>query len=914
MKKLVVFILLLAFMAPAQYLFHRRVAFRSQGAPPPAAGTILFPLETFDTTPGYDQTGWAGRVAGGHDPDYTTIVLDGTESLFLSTDPSYVSNSISPAHNQVTLSGMFMIPELPAGGDDEGPYILDANGGQLTWMRWGGGELATNGYFRIYNGTQINGSRIAGIRTNTAYHFWLEYDGVSSVSRLYGGLDRRRPPAWVGYGTGNGTADAAWFRLHSNADPQFIFDNIKVVAGVTGDATPAFGPETFDGTGYVLSGWAEAAGTPNEDYTTTILNGTHSLALLTSGDTVTNSLGGSYADFELHFRFSPEGAFGGGTADGPVYIQDEAGNNLMRVRWDDDGTTAGRLILYHGTVSANGPYEIALNNDLEVWIRYYSAGVGGDGIAELYYNKDMNYEGRHFHPKARITTGNASPIAAAKNIYLTAQSVDYILDEVTLYEVPIVDIDDVPGLLAWYAASDISSTDGTEITSWSDKSGNGYTLTAGTGTGPTWEENEVNSLPALLFNGTTDYMTNNSLGAVFAMTTDESYTAFIVAKKTSNSGIDALFAAGYTGDSDTLVEVDTNTGKLRTVIRDDPANLLIVQSTGDVATSAYQLFTVQISGNTGNATQWANGGGMGSGDIYSTIGTLSCDRFTVGARNVGAALENYLDGAIAELVIFQTDQLDRHQEQVEAILASKYNINLFTPPDAGGMIAWYAADSIDSTDGTEQTSWADLSGNGYTLTANSGTGPTWETNAVNSKPALLFNGTSDFMTNAAIASQFSGTDIARTVFAVVKAGNYADTQAIIAGTYTGNNNNLWEFDVNQLIHPPRFAIRDSVATLRLVEATSNASTNSFQIVAMSTTGTAADMYVNGTKETAAGDADVTAVTIDRFTVGSRWTSGGFFFYWTGYIAELLVYDTALSSENIAAVNRYLADKYAITLP
>lgn len=62
----------------------------------------------------------------------------------------------------------------------------------------------------------------------------------------------------------------------------------------------------------------------------------------------------------------------------------------------------------------------------------------------------------------------------------------------------------VSGMLAWYAADQITAlSNGGTVATWDDLSGNGYTMTTQAGT-PVWDTNQQNGLPAVFF--TSAYM------------------------------------------------------------------------------------------------------------------------------------------------------------------------------------------------------------------------------------------------------------------------------------------------------------------------------------------------------------------------------------------------------------------------
>lgn len=66
--------------------------------------------------------------------------------------------------------------------------------------------------------------------------------------------------------------------------------------------------------------------------------------------------------------------------------------------------------------------------------------------------------------------------------------------------------DDISGLVVWLAADEITGlSDGDPVATWSDLSGNGNDATEATNT-PTYQTNEINSLPIVRFDGINDEM------------------------------------------------------------------------------------------------------------------------------------------------------------------------------------------------------------------------------------------------------------------------------------------------------------------------------------------------------------------------------------------------------------------------
>lgn len=83
-------------------------------------------------------------------------------------------------------------------------------------------------------------------------------------------------------------------------------------------------------------------------------------------------------------------------------------------------------------------------------------------------------------------------------------------------------------LLAWWKADSLALSNGAAVTSWSDSSGNGRTLTQATGANqPVFNTAQVNGLPVVTFDGTNDYLAT----AAFASPTSGA-SVFVVQKLT----------------------------------------------------------------------------------------------------------------------------------------------------------------------------------------------------------------------------------------------------------------------------------------------------------------------------------------------------------------------------------------------
>ena len=103
----------------------------------------------------------------------------------------------------------------------------------------------------------------------------------------------------------------------------------------------------------------------------------------------------------------------------------------------------------------------------------------------------------------------------------------------------------VTGLAIWLDASQLALGDGAAVTSWPDLSGAGRTLTSAVA--PSFQTNELNGLPGVLFDGVDDYLTHLS-GAAFV--TGKEVTVFAVFKHLVYTENGRMMAFNATDDID----------------------------------------------------------------------------------------------------------------------------------------------------------------------------------------------------------------------------------------------------------------------------------------------------------------------------------------------------------------------------
>jgi hypothetical protein len=179
--------------------------------------------------------------------------------------------------------------------------------------------------------------------------------------------------------------------------------------------------EGFEGTGFENAGWNKS-GTPNENYTTTVLDGAQSLNC-SGAQHIWRTF--QYAtSFNLYFR-----------------VRWAAWRDYANViYWDNNnwGTAASlyaddnRLQIAHGSAAALGSTVLAANVTYHVWVEW-TRGTGSNGTMKLFVSTSG---AKPTTSEASITTGSG---AATERIYVgpTSTGPNVIFDRILVDDLPI---------------------------------------------------------------------------------------------------------------------------------------------------------------------------------------------------------------------------------------------------------------------------------------------------------------------------------------------------------------------------------------------------------------------------------------------------------------------------------------------
>lgn len=229
-----------------------------------------------------------------------------------------------------------------------------------------------------------------------------------------------------------------------------------------------------------------------------------------------------------------------------------------------------------------------------------------------------------------------------------------------------------------------------------------------------------------------------------------------------------------------------------------------------------------------------------------------------------------------------------------------------TPP-LTNLILWLdgadpAGNGVIPSNGAAQASWVDKSGTGNTFSqANGALQPTYKTSFLNSKGVMEFTATSSQSFNASAGTSFPTTG-ARTLFVLW----YFKTNGQYGSFYYGNNGNA----ANQFTLLKQTIPNWNCRVGASYSGGTNATSTWYRCVLNSNASTGSSDYtldVNSSSVSLSGAGGTINTTNSSPMVGGFAASN----FLDGYIAEVLYYNSALNSGQVAAVNSYLITKWGV---
>ena len=216
-----------------------------------------------------------------------------------------------------------------------------------------------------------------------------------------------------------------------------------------------------------------------------------------------------------------------------------------------------------------------------------------------------------------------------------------------------------------------------------------------------------------------------------------------------------------------------------------------------------------------------------------------------------------------------------------------------TAPTSSNLSLWFKADALP-TNSTTVGSWTDSSGSGTVVSQTGSAMPTYIASDVNGHPAVRFNG-SQYLSNASYANR--SLNAALTIITVgmttspgtqqysAWVGSSPGTCRGIGYYASGEDFNFYNNYVQGIASP-------------------NANTFVAEIGSINSSLNTVTFYRNGVQTYTVPTSGIGALS-SGLTIGSSCTGVA----WQGDIGEVLIYNTQLSSAQLAQIDGYLANKY-----
>jgi|GEM_PF-2655655 len=468
----------------------------------------------------------------------------------------------------------------------------------------------------------------------------------------------------------------------------------------------------------------------------------------------------------------------------------------------------------------------------------------------------------------------------------------------------------ISGLQLWLDADDTSTlftgsncstgsnpANGASIGCWIDKSGNSKNATQSTAANrPNYITGVQNDNSALAFNGSTDYF---QLPDNVIANGNIPYTIFITAMQNATTNL-----IGYPNGLLNLGVILANNQSLIAKIL--PGDGIFdswcsndISGSQNVSILNPYIFTLRYDTSTGR-NDYMNGIQVASSANTNRNGVNN------GQGQVGLVYttQEYLYGNMYEILVYNTTLSTSQRQSVERYLGAKWGINAISGPqlwlDASDTSTVYSSSDCETAKASANGSvgcWKDKSGNAYNaVQATPRNQPSYVYGSAN-YPVIRFPGGASGLavsTNLNITAPYS-------MYIVTE--YYGATQGRILQSASPTTNWLLGFRGGQF--------RYYGGTGWIGSGPDVAGIGNWGIVAGINTGTAASYYKNGVNQT----SDSSAVGAPGNIVLGGGAAGVCCSEPSqADVAEVLVYNSVLSSTQNTVINRYLGDKWSITAP
>ncbi len=509
------------------------------------------------------------------------------------------------------------------------------------------------------------------------------------------------------------------------------------------------------------------------------------------------------------------------------------------------------------------------------------------------------------------------------------------------------------GMVLWLDANDCSTIKIPEnntqplVSRWADKSGIGNDATQQYLTSrPLYLQGVQNGLPAIRFDGADDKMT---VPINISRTSMPSVTISTVYQMRNGGGQGQALWGQDNGQWDRFVMLmDQSTPGLN---NNGPSNGAATQLSKRMEqVNTWQILTTSFS-YPGTSNAWVNGQstinhGKGFKEVPGDAGDESITLGNIGSGN-NATYPAKVD--IGEMIAYNYALSNKQRGKLEAYLSQKWGIMLdatipqknINPNTVPGLQLWLDAnDSTSLYTGSDCTTgqsplngaligcWADKSGNannaGKVTNGTYESSPSYVTSAINGNPIIRFNGSSAYLRigTSLLASMSGGVATGATVFIVATTTTTTSTTTSQHSSimelypYTGGiyfNVHLPWYD-DSTVYWDNDGASTQTGTGRLTTPWTSSMNDTPNLWTMDSVGTSQmDIWHNGALRATQNTAKLGqygnsfSLDIGRY----NHYSAGYYGFYNGDIAEILIYNTPLSTTTRQEIEEYLGGKWDI---
>jgi hypothetical protein len=480
----------------------------------------------------------------------------------------------------------------------------------------------------------------------------------------------------------------------------------------------------------------------------------------------------------------------------------------------------------------------------------------------------------------------------------------------------------IPDCALWLDAADRNTLtlSGSNVTQWNDKSGNGVNLTAAS-SNPVYQSNQINGLPGLVFSGSNrlttsyTYATQTTAFIVYTTSVTNNDARLIDINGNGYGNIGIWYAPGYSPP--TVTECGLWVGG-----SNFPQQGIYTTRAPETGVRAYSILfngtSSQIWRNGSQETLNATGAGF--------AGTANGTSISIG----GSSTTGSFIGTIGEVLLFKANLTTAQRQQVEGYLARKWGLSsnlpathlyrsipivtrAFQPIDIANCALWL--DSADrstmSLSGSNINSWSDKTSN-ISFTASS-TKPTIYSSTYNGLNPVYFGG-SAYLSNGTFSYQLSNRSAFIVCGEVSRTGN--GDLGFMSFANSGNDydrSNAIAYTNGWAPNGKYFAIQAGVygAVTGGFDATFGSATPTpFAVVGDTFSSGTETVYENGTQRVTS-NVGVTFSNSTGLVLGARYLNGSITSNINGVIAEIALFNRALTSSERRQVEGYLAAKWGL---